>query len=154
MMNMETEVLAGKEPPFPCRFRPLCRSSAVGHCICLGNTRLEAVPLCGSSQDGCLHGVASRFPVPALRDQGGILPPTDTVFHYTLVVLAIGNQANLPQGRSGARRRVFKFKSPLPGTLPALAGRGSWWWYQAVPNREDGHWSQRWNSGHSVKLGT
>jgi hypothetical protein len=50
----------GKEPPFPCRFRPRCRSGAVGHCICLGNTRLEAA-LTGS-QDGCLHEVAARFP--------------------------------------------------------------------------------------------
>src|ERR1035437_6775289 len=36
--------------------------------------------------------------------------------------------------RGGVRRSIVsKFKSPLPGPLPALAGRGSWWWCQVAP---------------------
>ena len=45
-----------------------CETGAVGHCLSLGNTRLEAA-LTGS-QDGCLHRVAARFQRASV---GGIL---------------------------------------------------------------------------------
>src|ERR1017187_9168218 len=66
---------------------------AVGYCICLVNTRLEAA-LTGS-QDDCLHGVAARFPAcqsgrhPAANRYSVPLPPADTLTHFPACALAV-----------------------------------------------------------------